>query len=102
MTLNQTIAVLKRRKRVKIREEENPTYNVILMSHKMSKDFLDEIRKRKELEDIKTIHISKKGLDLNVKVEASLPANSVIFMKDGDPVAAWIGGRIKLMTKRKK
>ncbi|MBA7716731.1 ATP-dependent Clp protease ATP-binding subunit ClpX [subsurface metagenome] len=61
-----------------------------------------ERAKEKELEDIKTIHIPKKGLDLNVKVESSLPANSVIFMKDGDPVAAWIGGRIKLMTKRKK
>ena len=102
MTLNQTIASLKRRKRVLILEEENPTYNLILMAHNLGKDFLDEMRSRKELTDIKTIYKSKKGLDLNVKVEAALPANSVIFMMDGDPVAAWIGGKLKLITRRRQ
>ena len=101
MTINQTIAALKRRQRVKILEEENPTYNLILTAHNLGKDFLDEMRSREELADIKSIYKSKKGLDLNVKVESALPANSVVFMMDEDPVAAWIGGKIKLITRKK-
>lgn len=101
MTLNQTIAALKRRKRILIQEKKNPTYNQLVIAHKLSKDFLDEMRSREELAQIKSLHRSKKGLDLNVKVEAALPANSVIFMMDGDPVAAWIGGKLKLITKKK-
>lgn len=101
---------LKSRKGYSIQKRKNPTYNVILMSNEMSKDFLNNIRKKKELEDIKAIHITKKGsdidstkievLDLNVKIEKSLPANSVIFMKDEDPVAAWISGELKLITRK--
>ena len=100
MSLAKTIDELKSRKGFLIKKMKNPTYNLILMSHEMSKDFLNNIRKKKELEDIKTIHISKKGLDLNVKVEDSLPANSVIFMKDEDPLAAWISGELKLITRK--
>ncbi len=39
-------------------------------------------------------------LDLKVKVEDSLPANSVIFLKDEDPLAAWISGELKLITRK--
>jgi len=107
MSLAKTIEELKSRKGFLIQKQESPTYNVILMSHDMSKDFLNNIRKKKELEDIKAIRISKIGsdlkvdhLDLNVKVEDSLPANSVIFMKDEDPLAAWISGELKLITRK--
>lgn len=100
MSLAKTIEELKSRKGFLIQKQESPTYNLILMSHEMSKDFLNNVRKKKELEDIKTIQTSKKGLDLNVKVEDSLPANSVIFMKDEDPLAAWIGGELKLITRK--
>ena len=107
MSLAKTIDELKSRKGFLIQKMKNPTYNVILMSHNMSKDFLNNIRKKKELEDIKTIRISKEGsdpkldyLDLNVKVEDSLPTNSVIFMKDEDPLAAWIAGELKLITRK--
>lgn len=98
--LEKIIEELKSRKGYSIQEKKNPTYNLIVMSNEMSKDFLNKIRKKKELEDIKTIHISKKGLDLNVKIEKSLPANSVIFMQDLDPVAAWISGGLKLITRK--
>jgi len=97
----ELIAQLIKQKDLQIVEKENPTYNLILMSHEMSKDFLNEIRKKKELEDIKSIHTSKKGLDLNVKIEEFLPANSVIFMQDSEIAAAWIGGELKLITKKK-
>ena len=107
MSLAKTIDELKSRKGFLIQKKENPTYNLILMSHEMSKDFLNNIRKKKELEDIKTMRISKKGhdskfdvLDLDVKVEDSLPANSVIFMKNEDPLAAWISGELKLITRK--
>lgn len=98
--LEKIIEELKSRKGYSIQKKKDPIYNLIVMSNEMSKDFLNNIRKKKELEDIKTVHISKKGLDLNVKVERSLPANSVLFMKDEDPLAAWIGGELKLITRK--
>lgn len=97
----ERIAQLIEQKDLEILEKKDPTYNVILMSHEMSKDFLNNIRKKKELEDIKSLHTSKKGLDLNVKLEAALPANSVIFMQDDEIAAAWIGGELKIITKKK-
>jgi len=97
----ERIAQLILQKDLEILEKKDPTYNVILMSHEMSKDFLNNIRKKKELEDIRSIHISKKGLDLNVKLEAALPANSVIFMQDDEIAAAWIAGELKIITKKK-
>lgn len=97
----ERIAQLIQQKDLEIVEKKDPTYNVILMSHEMSKDFLNDIRKKKELEDIRSIHISKKGLDLNVKLEAALPANSVIFMQDDEIAAAWIAGELKIITKKK-
>ena len=110
MAINKIVIMIEDLKSIKgysIQKKKNPTYNVILMSHNMSKDFLNNIRKKKELEDIKTIRISEEGsdlklnhLDLEVKVEAALPANSVIFMKDEDPVAAWISGELKLITRK--
>ena len=96
----EVIAQLIAQKDLQILEKKDPTYNVILMSHEMSKDFLNELRKKKELEDIRSIHISKKGIDLNVKLESALPANSVIFMKDDEIAAAWISGELKLITKK--
>lgn len=105
--LEKIIEELKSRKGYSIQKKKDPTYNLIVMSNEMSKDFLNNIRKKKELEDIKTMRISKKGedskidvLDLNVKVEDSLPANSVIFLKDEDPLAAWISGELKLITRK--
>jgi len=97
MTLNRTIAALKRRQRVKILEKENPTYNVIVIAHNLSKDFLDEMRSRKELADIK----SKYPPGFETRMESSLPANSMIFMQDSAVVAAWIGGKLKLITRKK-
>jgi len=98
--MRSIIQKLIKQKDLEILEKKDPTYNVILMAHEMSKDFLNKIRKKKELEDIKTIFISKKGIDLNVMLDSDLPANSVIFMKDEDPVAAWIEGELKLITKK--
>ncbi len=60
MSLAKTIDELKSRKGFLIQKKENPTYNLILMSHELDKDFLNNVRNKKELEDIKTIWISKK------------------------------------------
>jgi len=98
MKLDETIAMLKSRKRTLIKEKENPTYNLIVMSYKVSKDFLSRMRKRKELEDIKC----KYPPGFEIKRNRSLPLNSVIFMQDLEPMAAWIEGKLKLITRKRR
>ena len=76
MKLDETIAMLKSRTQVLVQERKNPTYNLIVMSHKVSKVFLNRMRKKKELEDIKC----KYPPGFEIKPNRSLPFNSVIFM----------------------
>jgi|GEM_PF-5223413 len=97
MNLDETIAMLKSRTQVLIQTKENPTYNLIVMSHKVSKGFLNRMRKKKELEDIKC----KYPPGFKMKPNRSLPPDSVIFMQDLEPMAAWIEGKLKLITRKR-
>lgn len=97
MKLELVIKELKSRKRCLIQEEKDPTYNLIVISHTLSKEFLSRMRKKIELRDIKSHYPPGFETKLNI----TLPTDSIIFMKDSDPVAAWIGGKLKLMTKKK-
>jgi len=97
MTLEKIIEELKSRKRCLVKEEEDPTYNLIVISHTLNKEFLSRMRKKIELRDIKSHY--PPGFE--TKLNLTLPSDSIIFMKDGDPVAAWIGGKLKLITKKK-
>ena len=98
MTLDETIAMLKSRKRTLIQEKKDPTYNLIVMSYKVSKEFLSRMRKKEELEDIKC----KYPPGFETRLNRGLPADSVIYMQDEVPVAAWIGGKFKLITRKRK
>ena len=98
MKLDETIAMLKSRKRPLIQEKKNPTFNLIVMAYKVNKEFLNRIRKKEELEDIKCKYPS----GFEIKLNRALPFNSVIYMQDEVPMVAWIGGRLKLMTRKKE
>lgn len=98
MKLNETITMLKSRKQVLIQEKKNPTFNLIVMAYKVDKKFLNKIRKKEELEDIKC----KYPPGFEIKRNRSLPPNSVMYMQDLEPMAVWIEGKPKLMTRKKE
>ena len=99
MKIDETIAMLKSRKQALIQEKKNPTFNLIVMSFKVSKKFLNNVRKKKELDDITCKH-QWHSPGFEIKRNRSLPPNSVMYMQDLEPMAAWIEGKLKLITRK--